>query len=214
VSAEQLAPGVACAPARSYRLAKRALDVAVASVALIVLSPLMLCVALAIAAGSRGAPLFRQRRAGRFGREFGMWKFRTMVSDAEQKRAELMVCSRERDWLHLDRDPRVTRIGRFLRRTSLDELPQLVNVLRGDMSLVGPRPLPLVEHAALPGWSVSRLDVRPGLTGLWQVAGRTELGFEEMLQLDCRYVREQSWRADLNILIRTIPAVVSARGAW
>jgi lipopolysaccharide/colanic/teichoic acid biosynthesis glycosyltransferase len=213
VSVEQLAPRVACAPARSYRVAKRALDVAVASMALIALSPLMLCAALVIAAGSPGAPLFRQRRVGRFGREFGMWKFRTMVADAEHLRAELMVRSRERDWLHLDRDPRVTRIGRFLRRTSLDELPQLLNVLRGEMSIVGPRPLPLVEHAALPGWALSRLHVRPGLTGLWQVAGRTELGFQEMLQLDCRYVREQSWRGDLEILIRTIPAVVSARGA-
>lgn len=213
MSAEQLVPGVACAPTWSYRLAKRTLDVSVASVALIVLSPLMLGVALAIGAGCRGAPLFRQRRVGRFGREFKMWKFRTMVSNAEQLRAELMARSRERDWLHLDQDPRVTRVGRLLRRTSLDELPQLLNVLRGEMSLVGPRPLPLVEHAALPRWSQPRLEVRPGLTGLWQVAGRTQLGFQDMLQLDCRYVREQSLRADLNILIRTIPAVVSARGA-
>jgi lipopolysaccharide/colanic/teichoic acid biosynthesis glycosyltransferase len=213
MSAEQLIPGVACAPTWSYRLAKRALDVSVALVAFAVLIPLMLVVALAIAGASRGAPLFRQRRVGRFGREFRMWKFRTMVSNAEQLRAELMARSREPDWLHLDQDPRVTRVGRFLRRTSLDELPQLLNVLRGEMSLVGPRPLPPVEHAALPGWSLPRLEVRPGLTGLWQVAGRTQLGFQDMLQLDCRYVREQSLRADLNILIRTIPAVVSARGA-
>jgi lipopolysaccharide/colanic/teichoic acid biosynthesis glycosyltransferase len=213
MSAEQLASGIACAPTRGYRFAKRALDVSVAAVALIVLIPLMFCVAFAITAGSRGAPLFRQRRVGRFGREFRMWKFRTMVSDAEQLRAELMPRSRERDWLHLDQDPRVTRVGRFLRCTSLDELPQLLNVLRGEMSLVGPRPLPLVEHAALPGWSLPRLEVQPGLTGLWQVGGRTQLGFLDMLQLDCRYVREQSLRADLNILIRTIPAVISARGA-
>ena len=213
MSAEQLIPGVACAPTRGYRFAKRAFDVSVAAVALIVFTPLMLWIAFAITAGSRGAPLFRQRRVGRFGREFRMWKFRTMVSDAEQLRAELMVRSGERDWLLLERDPRVTRIGRFLRCTSLDELPQLLNVLRGEMSLVGPRPLPLVEHAALPAWSLSRLDVRPGLTGLWQVEGRTQLGFLEMLWLDCQYVREQSWRADLTILIRTIPAVASARGA-
>lgn len=212
MSAEPLAPGVVRPLTATYRVGKRALDVSVAVVALVLLIPLM-CVAMGIAAGSGGAPLFRQRRVGRFGREFTMWKFRTMVSDAEQRRAELIVHSQETDWLHLDHDPRVTRIGRLMRRTSLDELPQLVNVLRGDMSLVGPRPLPLVEHARLPDWSMLRLEVRPGLTGLWQVAGRTQVGFQDMLLLDCRYVRELSWRADLSILIRTIPAVVWGRGA-
>jgi lipopolysaccharide/colanic/teichoic acid biosynthesis glycosyltransferase len=213
MSAEPLAAPAVRPITGSYRRAKRILDVALASAALILLFPLMLGVALAIVVGSGGAPVFRQRRVGRFGREFRMWKFRTMGSDAEERRSELIVHSRESDWLHLDHDPRITRIGRVLRRTSLDELPQLLNVLRGDMSLVGPRPLPPVEHGHLPGWSMARLEVRPGLTGLWQVMGRTQLEFRDMLRLDCDYVRELSWRTDLKILIRTVPAVVTGRGA-
>jgi exopolysaccharide production protein ExoY len=213
VSAEPLGPEVVYPLAGTYHLAKRTLDVLVASIALIVLIPVMVGVAIAIAAGSGGAPLFRQRRVGRFGREFRMWKFRTMVSDAEQRRSELVAHSRESDWLHLDHDPRITRIGRVLRRTSLDELPQLLNVLWGDMSLVGPRPLPPVEHSSLPEWSSARLEVRPGLTGLWQVMGRTQLEFPDMLRLDCEYVHELSWRTDLKILILTVPAVVTGRGA-
>jgi lipopolysaccharide/colanic/teichoic acid biosynthesis glycosyltransferase len=197
----------------TYRLGKRALDVGIAGLALVVLAPLMIGLALAITLGSRGAPLFRQRRVGRFGRQFWMWKFRTMVLDAEQRRAELLVQSREREWLHVDHDPRITRIGRLLRRTSLDELPQLLNILLGDMSLVGPRPLPPVENDRLPDWSVGRLEVRPGLTGLWQVRGRTQLDFPSMLQLDCQYVRALSWWTDLKILALTVPAVLTGRGA-
>jgi lipopolysaccharide/colanic/teichoic acid biosynthesis glycosyltransferase len=213
VSAQPLAGHALCPPVGAYGGVKRATDVIVSLTALILLIPLLLVVALAIAAGSPGAPLFRQRRVGRFGREFTMWKFRTMVADAEWRRSELVVDSRESGWLQLDHDPRVTPLGRVLRRTSLDELPQLVNVLRGDMSLVGPRPLPVVEHASLPTWCVSRLGVRPGLTGLWQVRGRTRISFQEMLELDCEYVRRLSWRTDLGILLRTIPAVLTGTGA-
>jgi lipopolysaccharide/colanic/teichoic acid biosynthesis glycosyltransferase len=197
----------------TYRLAKRAIDVSVAAAALVVLAPFMLALTVAIALGSRGAPLFRQLRVGRFGRQFRMWKFRTMVCDAEQRRSELLAHSSERGWLHLDRDPRVTRVGRVLRRTSLDELPQLLNVVSGEMSLVGPRPLPPVENDRLPGWSVPRLEVRPGLTGLWQVRGRTQLDLPSMLQLDCEYVQALSWRTDLKILALTVPAVLTGRGA-
>jgi exopolysaccharide production protein ExoY len=196
-----------------YPVAKRGLDVFAAAVGLLLLLPLLITVALAVALGSPGAPLFSQRRVGRFGREFRMWKFRTMVADAERRRAELIAASLESEWLHLEHDPRITAVGRVLRRTSLDELPQLLNVVCGDMSLVGPRPLPPIEQASLPAWSRSRLDVRPGLTGLWQVAGRTELDFEAMLRLDCEYVRAQSWGSDLRILIRTVPAVLTGRGA-
>jgi lipopolysaccharide/colanic/teichoic acid biosynthesis glycosyltransferase len=195
------------------RFTKRAFDVTVAALALALLAVLLVGLALAIAASSRGIPLFRQRRVGRFGEEFMIWKFRTMVRDAARRRAELMAYSREPDWLQIDHDPRVTRIGRFLRRTSLDELPQLVNILRGEMSLVGPRPLPPVEHARLPAWSMARLEVRPGLTGLWQVMGRTRIPFQEMLRLDCEYVRERSWGTDLRILARTVPVVLLGRGA-
>jgi lipopolysaccharide/colanic/teichoic acid biosynthesis glycosyltransferase len=197
----------------TYHTTKRGLDLTAASLALVLLLPLMLSVALAISLASRGAPLFGQRRVGRFGREFRMWKFRTMVADAEDRRADLIARSLESQWLHLEHDPRVTRVGRALRRTSLDELPQLFNVVCGDMSLVGPRPLPPVEQAGLPAWSHTRLDVRPGLTGLWQVMGRTELDLQAMLRLDCEYVRDQSWRADMWILVLTVPAVLTGRGA-
>ena len=197
----------------TYRPAKRAIDISFAAAALVLLAPLMLALTVAIALGSRGTPLFRQRRVGRFGRQFRMWKFRTMVCDAELRRAELLAQSSEHGWLHLDRDPRVTRIGRVLRRTSIDELPQLLNVVSGDMSLVGPRPLPPVESDRLPDWSAQRLDVRPGLTGLWQVRGRTQLDLSSMLRLDCEYVRAVSWRTDLKILALTVPAVLTGRGA-
>ena len=197
----------------SYGLAKRVIDLAVAAAALLLLLPVMAALTLAIAVGSPGAPLFRQRRVGRFGRQFRMWKFRTMVLDAELLRAELVARSTERDWLHVDHDPRVTRMGRVLRRTSLDELPQLLNVLSGDMSIVGPRPLPLVENDRLPAWSAPRLEVRPGLTGLWQVRGRTHLDFQSMLRLDCEYVRRLSWRTDMKILALTVPAILTGRGA-
>jgi len=192
---------------------KRTIDIAGALLALVVLTPLMLVVALAVAASSPGAPLFRQRRAGLGGRAFSMWKFRTMVVGAEQLRPLLIGESRDADWLDLEQDPRITQVGRVLRRTSLDELPQLLNVLRGQMSLVGPRPLPLEEHARIPEWASLRTAVRPGVTGLWQVRGRASGGFAEMLQLDCEYVRRVSLWTDLQILVRTVPAVLAAKGA-
>jgi lipopolysaccharide/colanic/teichoic acid biosynthesis glycosyltransferase len=193
--------------------AKRAIDIAGAAVGLLILAPLLVLLAVAVRATSRGAPLLRQRRAGRGGREFRMWKFRTMISGAEGMRPLLMEASRDGDWLLLDRDPRITRLGRALRRTSLDELPQLVNVLHGDMSLVGPRPLPVEEHSRIPSWALPRTDVRPGMTGLWQIRGRTRLGFTQMLELDCEYVRAPSLRADLRILAATVPALLTAKGA-
>jgi lipopolysaccharide/colanic/teichoic acid biosynthesis glycosyltransferase len=213
MTVQQVAPGVGCAPPGAYRVAKRGVDVIVALTGLVLLASLLIALALAVWASSPGTPLFRQRRVGRGGTQFRMWKFRTMVPDAERRRSELVARSRDSGWLKLDRDPRITGVGRFLRRTSLDELPQLLNVLRGDMSLVGPRPLPLIEHARVPDWSGPRLSVRPGMTGLWQVAGRTLVPFEEMLRLDCRYVSELSWRSDLEILVRTIPSVLLGRGA-
>src|SRR4051794_27825186 len=138
------------------RALKRTMDIAVASAALLVLLPVLALIALAIRADSPGPALFGQRRLGRGGREFVMWKFRTMVRDAEHQHAALVAHSREPYWLDLERDPRVTRVGRFLRHTSLDELPQFLNVLRGHMSLVGPRPLIPVEHAQMPAWARAR----------------------------------------------------------
>jgi lipopolysaccharide/colanic/teichoic acid biosynthesis glycosyltransferase len=192
---------------------KRAIDIVVALLGLLLATPLLLVLALLVAASSPGAPVFRQRRAGRDGREFRMWKFRTMVAGAERLRPLLVADSRDADWLDLEHDPRVTAVGRLLRRTSLDELPQLLNVLRGEMSLVGPRPLPLEEHARVPDWAAARSAVRPGVTGLWQVRGRAALGFTAMLELDCEYVSSASLRLDLTILARTVPAVLAARGA-
>jgi lipopolysaccharide/colanic/teichoic acid biosynthesis glycosyltransferase len=193
--------------------AKRAIDIAGAALGLMLLTPLLLVVALAVSASSPGAPIFCQRRAGRAGREFRMWKFRTMVAGAERLRPLLIARSRDADWLDLDRDPRITPLGRLLRRTSLDELPQLLNVLRGDMSLVGPRPLPLEEYARIPEWARPRADVRPGVTGLWQVQGRAAISFTDMLRLDCEYVCQPSLWVDLKILARTVPAVLAAKGA-
>jgi lipopolysaccharide/colanic/teichoic acid biosynthesis glycosyltransferase len=209
-------PVAESAPAPSRLLSlivKRELDVAGALVGLLLLAPVLLSVALAIRLTSRGPAIFRQRRAGRDHRPFTMWKFRTMVDGADRMRAELVGDLPEDAWLDLERDPRVTRLGRILRRSSLDELPQLVNVLRGDMSLVGPRPLPLDEHARIPEWASARVDVRPGLTGPWQVAGRECIGFLDMLRLDCQYVGRQSLWEDLKILVRTVPAVLDGRGA-
>jgi lipopolysaccharide/colanic/teichoic acid biosynthesis glycosyltransferase len=201
------------APRRLSLIVKRELDVAGAVLGLLVLAPVLLSVALAIRVTSRGPVIFRQPRAGRDHRTFTMWKFRTMVEDADRMRAELIADLPEDTWLDLERDPRVTRLGRILRRSSIDELPQLVNVLRGDMSLVGPRPLPLDEHARIPEWASARVEVRPGITGLWQVAGRESIGFIDMLRLDCVYVASRSLLQDLKILARTIPAVVDGKGA-
>ena len=200
-------------PSKSARALKRMLDVVGSAVALALLAPVMLAVALAVRADSRGPAFFPQRRVGRGGRVFVMWKFRTMVANAEDLRAELIARSRDPHWLHVDMDPRITRVGRFLRHTSLDELPQLWNVLRGDMSLVGPRPLIPEEHERIPASARRRSDVAPGITGLWQVMGRTRISFEGMLRLDQVYVATWSLSSDLEILLRTVPAVLSARGA-
>jgi exopolysaccharide biosynthesis polyprenyl glycosylphosphotransferase len=200
---------------RSTLLLKYAIDVALALLLLILLAPLFLPIALVVALDSRGPILFTQLRAGQYGRPFRMLKFRTMVVDAEERLDGLV----QLDQLHepmfkLVADPRVTRIGRLLRRTSLDELPQLVNVLRGDMSLVGPRPeqIELVERYAPE--HCFRLLVRPGLTGPMQVCGRGQLSFEERLAVERDYVENISIGRDLRILALTIGPVISGRGAF
>jgi exopolysaccharide biosynthesis polyprenyl glycosylphosphotransferase len=197
---------------RSARALKRGMDVVVALVLLAFSAPALAVIALAVGLDSPGPVLFRQKRVGRRGREFSMLKFRTMVQDADSRRAELFAASSETQWLHLEHDPRVTRVGRLLRQSSLDELPQLWNVLRGEMSLVGPRPLIASEDRNLIGWTRTRLDLTPGLSGLWQVVGRTEIPFEEMVKLDYLYVTNWSLWGDIRLMLKTVPAVLSRRG--
>lgn len=193
---------------------KRTIDVVGAAALLLLLSPLLLAVAVAVKADSPGPVLFRQKRTGRYGREFEVLKLRTMHVGAERMRDALDARNESDGHLFKIReDPRVTTTGRWLRRWSLDELPQLVNVLRGQMSLVGPRPLP-VGDSAFTEEARRRLLVRPGLTGLWQIGGRSDLGWEEALRLDLEYVRAWSIRMDLRILVRTLPAVARGDGAY
>jgi exopolysaccharide biosynthesis polyprenyl glycosylphosphotransferase len=198
---------------RSSRFLKRAMDIVGSILGLLFLSPLMASIAAAIKLDSRGPVLFRQERIGRKGERFRLLKFRTMVRDAEQRTGELFAASEDPHWLKLEHDPRVTRVGRFLRLTSLDELPQLWNVLRGDMSLVGPRPLIVTEDASVTGWARTRTDLAPGVTGLWQVLGRTNIPFEEMVKLDYLYVTNWSLWGDAKLLLQTFPVVVRRRGA-
>ncbi len=210
---EHLQPSAA-EPAGLSWLFKRVVDVGVSAAALVVFFPVMALSAVAIKIESPGAPvIFAHERVGRYGRRFRLYKLRTMVPDAEARVAELQTASAHPAWLLLDRDPRITRVGRFLRRTSADELPQLINVLRGEMSLVGPRPLPPYEDAHVPSWARRRLDVPPGITGLWQVLGRVAIPFEEMIKLDYLYVANWTLREDLAILMRTVGVVLSQRGA-
>lgn len=199
--------------ASSSRLAKRCMDVAGASVMLLAAAPLLAIIAVAVKLDSRGPVLFRQTRVGMGGRRFALFKFRTMVHDAESMTEQLREQSTDPHWLHLDNDPRITRLGRLLRASSFDELPQLWNVLKGEMSLVGPRPLIESEDSQLMDWARSRIDLMPGLTGLWQVLGRTSIPFEEMIKLDYVYVTNWSLWTDVRLMVRTIAVVLSQRGA-
>ena len=199
--------------ARSSRILKRTMDLVISSLALLAVLPTLIAIAIAIRVTSPGPVLYRQERVGRGGKRFRILKFRTMTEDAEAQVNELRERSAHPVWLLLDHDPRITRIGALLRRGSLDELPQLWNVVRGDMSLVGPRPmLPEIDEQIL-GWQRRRLDLTPGLTGLWQALGRTSISFEEMLKLDYLYVTNWSMWQDVRLLLRTVPTVLKRRGA-
>lgn len=199
------------------RAAKRIVDLLVSFTMLVLLSPLLLVVAIAIKLDSRGPVMFKQVRAGRGGTEFEVYKFRSMFKDADERKRQYESENEATDGVmfKIRRDPRITRVGRLIRRTSIDELPQLVNVLKGDMSLVGPRPLILDEskYAAM-SWHARRLDLRPGITGPWQVSGRSDLPFQEMIRFDYQYVSGWSLARDIEILLATIPVVLSGRGAY
>ena len=199
--------------ARSNQVLKRVMDVAGAGLLLTITSPIWIAAAIAIRIDSAGPILFRQKRVGRGGRTFRLTKFRSMVVDAEAQRAALLAQSRQDKWLDLEHDPRVTRVGRLLRLSSLDELPQLWNVLRGDMSLVGPRPLIEEEDRNVDGWARGRLNLTPGITGVWQVLGRGAIPFEQMIMLDYLYVANWSLWTDIKLILRTIPVVLTRRGA-
>jgi exopolysaccharide biosynthesis polyprenyl glycosylphosphotransferase len=194
---------------------KRAFDLIGSIILLTLLSPLLLVIAIAIKLNSPGPVLFRSSRQGIGARTFPCLKFRTMGHGAERMQDELEEHNEMAGALFKIReDPRVTSVGSFLRRWSLDELPQLLNVLRGEMSLVGPRPLPERDYERLEDWHRKRYMVLPGMTGLWQVSGRSELDFDELVRLDFLYLERWSVFLDLTILLKTIPAVIRARGAW
>ena len=224
------AAGGSCEPRAAVAAARadgehaiRALDLVISAVSLVALMPLLLVIAAVIRLESPGPAIFRQRRLGRSLEPFTVYKFRTMrdgVShDAHQSfvlsliRGETSESSNGRPYFKLSKDSRVTGVGRVLRRSSLDELPQLWNVLRGDMSLVGPRPpIPYEVDAYPPAW-MARFAVKPGVTGAWQVSGRSLLSLEEMIALDLNYIQHRSVKLNLSILLRTIPTVLGARGA-
>lgn len=202
---------------RSSRLLKRTLDLAVSAAALVFLAPFFALIALAIKLDSSGSVFFRQERMGAGNRTFRIWKFRTMSADADEHKSEVIHLNAharvggDARMFKIPDDPRQTRVGRLLRRTSIDELPQLINVLAGRMSLVGPRPLILDEDQHVHDWARRRLDLKPGMTGLWQVLGRSEIPFEEMVKLDYMYVTGWSLRTDLELIARTIPVVFGRR---
>lgn len=201
-------------PNQSQRWLKRLFDIVASGAALCVLTPLLLLVAAAVKLTSRGPIIFRQERAGKYGRMFNMLKFRSMVVNAEELKARLMERNEQSGPVFkMRRDPRVTTVGRFIRKFSIDELPQLVNVLRGDMSIVGPRPPLPGEVARYEAWQRRRLSVRPGLTCVWQVSGRNQISFEEWMLLDMRYIDSWSLLQDLSLIARTVPVVLTGRGA-
>lgn len=194
---------------------KRMVDTSLAVVALLLLSPVMILAALAIGLSSKGPILYRQLRSGVDGAPFDFYKFRSMEVNADYQKPELVELNEASGPVFKIRDdPRTTAIGRVMRKFSIDELPQLWSVLRGDMSLVGPRPLPVEEAAECSIWEAQRLGVKPGITGIWQVSGRSELDFETWVRMDIEYIENWSFWLDLTLLARTIPAVLSGRGAY
>jgi exopolysaccharide biosynthesis polyprenyl glycosylphosphotransferase len=197
---------------RSSRALKRSFDMAVATLCLVVMAPLLVFFAVVIKLDSPGPVLFRQTRVGRVGRRFRILKFRTMIEQADQHRAELEYLNEAKGLFKIADDPRVTKFGRWLRRLSLDEMPQLLNVLKGDMSIVGPRPLAIEDDERVVGWHRRRLDITPGITGHWQVLGSSRIPLDEMVAIDYLYVANWSLWTDLKYLLRTVPHVLGRRG--
>lgn len=199
---------------KDYQIAKRMFDIVVSFLALPVVAPMLVVCAILIWLDDPGPIFFRQLRTGKGGRRFEMYKFRTMVSNAEELK-EKYAHLNELTWpdFKINDDPRVTRVGRFLRKSSLDELPQILNVLKGEMSLVGPRPTSF-DVSSYSLWHTERLEVLPGITGLWQVSGRSDVDFDERLLLDIEYIENQSLWLDIKILFRTVFVVFKREGAY
>lgn len=195
---------------------KRTIDVTGSLIGLILLSPLFVIIAILIKLEDpKGSVLFYQTRIGKNEKPFRMYKFRSMVSNAEEKLKDLLAQNEiEGAMFKMKNDPRITKIGKFIRKTSIDELPQLINVLRGDMSLVGPRPPLVREVAEYTDYDKLRLTVKPGCTGLWQVSGRNELSFKEMVELDLKYIQNRSVRFDLKIIFKTFKVLLGAKDAF
>jgi len=196
------------------RYIKRLLDVSASLLLLVFLSPLMVSTALAIKLDSRGPVFFRQKRVGEGEALFEVVKYRTMKEDAQEIRDGLAGLNEVKGLFKMHKDPRVTRVGYILRRTCIDELPQLFNILRGDMSLVGPRPHIPEEMPYFNGWRRNRFSVKPGLTGLWQISGRHEIDFDKAVLMDLYYIKHMSFFLDMKILIKTIPSIIYSRGRW
>ena len=188
-----------------YEVIKRIIDIVASFTGLIVLSPLMLVVSILIKLESKGEVIFKQKRVGLNGKEFYMYKFRSMVINAEELKAELESQNEmSGPMFKMKDDPRITKIGKFIRKTSIDELPQLINVIKGDMSLVGPRPSLPKEVEEFETWMRERLEVKPGLTCIWQVSGRNNIDFEDWMKLDIKYVRERNFWLDIKLILKTI----------
>lgn len=198
-----------------YFVIKRLMDVVFSAIALIVLSPIMLIVAVAIKLEDiKGPILFSQERVGYLGKKFKMYKFRSMYVDAEERLHEIQHLNEQTGPVFkMKDDPRITKVGKFIRKTSLDELPQLINILKGEMSIVGPRPALLREVVQYNDYQKQRLLVKPGLTCIWQVSGRNNIGFDEWVELDLEYIENQSLGLDIKLILQTIPALLGDRNA-
>jgi exopolysaccharide biosynthesis polyprenyl glycosylphosphotransferase len=199
----------------AYAAAKRLFDVALGTLIVVTLIPILPLIALMIKLDSRGPVIFKQQRVGENGKIFNFYKFRSMIHQADDKKDGLSKLNEQDGPIFKIRsDPRITAVGKFLRRSSLDEIPQVFNVLKGDMSIVGPRPPLPGEVVNYQPWHMKRLAVKPGITCLWQISGRSQIGFNEWMRLDMEYLKTRSFRTDLLIFLKTIPAVIARKGAY
>ena len=197
-----------------YEVIKRIIDIVASFIGIILLSPLILIVSILIKLESKGEVIFKQKRVGLNGKEFYMYKFRSMVINAEELKEKLESQNEmSGPMFKINDDPRITKVGKFIRKTSIDELPQLINVIKGDMSLVGPRPSLPKEVKKFEPWMMERLEVKPGLTCIWQVSGRNNIDFEDWMKLDIKYVRERSFKLDIKLILKTVLVLLGDKNA-